>query len=301
MTPLKRLPFHDASQIAGVGHKDRMMTAAFFVLLAHGVLILGVTFSSGQASSANGPTFAVTLVQRHAAKAPKQARLIAQANQRGHGNTKKHVRPAAPVSTEDKTRHAGALGARAHASQRAPAPPSAADNVVTTTGEARHKQASSRLARRPDRSARRLIARLSTPSRAAVDPTAKQATKPEAHDDNPRERTISVDTKKSRFARYLDKWRKHVTRIGNLNYPAAIRRQHLSGQLTLEVALNADGTLRKLTLVKPSKQPALNAAALTIVRSGAPYAPFPESIKKDTDVLKFVFVWQFSNGRLNGG
>jgi protein TonB len=298
MTPLKRLPFHDASQIAGVGHKDRMITAAFFVLLAHGVLILGVTFSTGHARSANGPTFAVTLVQSRTKKAPKHARFIAQANQRGHGNTQKHVRPKSPVSTDDRSRQAGALGARERVNQRAAAPPSAADNILTTTGRARHAEASSRLARRPHQSARLLIARLSTPSRSAADPTERHASKAEAHDDNPRKRTISVNTKESRFARYLDGWRKHVTRIGNLNYPAAIRRQHLSGQLTLEVALNADGTLRKLTLVKPSKHPALNAAALTIVRSAAPYAPFPKSIKKDTDVLRFVYVWQFVNGRL---
>lgn len=31
----------------------------------------------------------------------------------------------------------------------------------------------------------------------------------------------------------------------------------------------------------------------------APFAPFPPSFRKDTDVLRFVYVWRFNGGRLD--
>lgn len=294
---VKRLPYHDASQIAGVSHKDRLVTALFFVLLLHGIAILGITFSTNQ-SSAQGPTFAVTLVQSRSVKPPDHADYIAQANQIGHGNTDEHVRPVAPVSSHAAASRAGQLNAHDDANRPAPRAASKAERLVTTRGDARRAYSGNRTIAQANASPRLLIARLLTSTSDAADPT--ETLKAQATGKNPRDRTISVNTTQSRFARYLDAWRKQVTRIGNLNYPQAIRSKHLTGELTLEVALNADGSLRKVVLLKPSKHAALNAAALTIVRAGAPYPPFPKSIKKDTDVLRFAYVWRFIDGRLAG-
>ncbi|HET7370297.1 MAG TPA: energy transducer TonB [Gammaproteobacteria bacterium] len=295
---IKRLPYHDASQVAGVSHKDRLITAAFFVLLLHGVAILGITFSSGDAPP-NGPTFAVTLVQSRSAEAPDHADYIAQANQVGRGGTDARARPTSPVSSPAQARRDGKLDGRDETHRAAPAVTSAADRIVTTRGDARHAYAGEYAQARANASPRLLIARLMTPLAAAADPTRSR--KARAPGDNPRDRTISVNTEESRFASYLDAWRKQVTRIGNLNYPQAIRANHMSGRLTLEVALDADGSIHKLTLVKPAKHAELNAAALTIVRSGAPYPPFPKTIRKDTDVLRFVYEWRFVDGQLAGG
>lgn len=295
---VKRLPYHDASQVAGVSHKDRLITAAFFVLLLHGVAILGITFSAGDANP-NGPTFAVTLVQSRSVKAPDHADYIAQANQVGRGGTSEQVRPSSPVSSPAAANREGNLRARDDASRAAPAVESSAERIVTTRGDAERAYAGDHAVAHANNSPRLLIARLLTPEAASADPTRSR--KARAPGDNPRDRTISVNTKESKYANYLDSWRKQVTRIGNLNYPQAIRAKHLSGQLTLEVALNADGSIHDLVLVKRSEHSELNAAALTIVRSGAPYPPFPKTISKDTDVLRFVYEWRFVDGQLAGG
>lgn len=297
--PVKHLPYHDASQVAGVSHKDRMLTAGFFVLLLHGIIIMGVTFSPGDVSPNQGPTFAVTLVQSRSVEAPDRADYIAQANQIGHGNTDKRVRPAAPLSAPASTRRNGTLNAPDDANRPAPAIASPAERIVTTRGDASPVRSGRAPRTRANASPRRFVARLATPTSDTADPTERQKAK--APGDNPRDRTISVNTKQSRFAHYLDAWRKQVTRIGNLNYPQSIRANRLSGNLRLEVALNADGSLHSVQLVKPSEHAELNAAALTIVRAGAPYPPFPDSISKDTDVLRFVYEWRFIDGRLTGG
>ena len=108
-----------------------------------------------------------------------------------------------------------------------------------------------------------------------------------------------MNARASRYAEYLDAWRRKVEHIGNLNFPPQIREQHLSGSLALEVALNADGGIRKLTLRRSSPYPLLDQSAIRIVKMAAPFAPFPDNFHKDTDVLRFVYVWRFNGGRLD--
>lgn len=294
-------PYRDSSAIVGISHRDRMLAVILFVLLLHGIVILGITFTVGSAHSAQGPTFAVTLVQSHSANAPQHAHYIAQANQIGHGNTDKAVQPAAKVSEPAPLNRGGTINARDNVNQLAPAIDSKGQRITTTAAaHARRAAASDTPLARDNTSPRLLIARLMTEQADSADPTQQRKTKAQAPGKDLRVRSIAVNTTESRFARYLNAWRQQVTRTGNLNYPQAVRSRHLNGHLQLQVTLNADGSLRDATVVKPSKHPELNAAALSIVRAGAPYPPFPGSIRKDTDVLRFVYEWRFLNGHLSG-
>lgn len=309
---MKKLLYHDISQLAGVDSRDRLIAAGFFVLLLHGILILGVTFSANPVRPTDGTPLAVTLVQSRSVKAPDQADYIAQANQRGEGASSERQRPRAPLSNpaavaEDGVNNAPDSRNRAapgRAPSQTPVGPltnGAHERAVATTADAVAQFFNADLGAAANAAPRMLIARLLTPNADTADPTETQAEHAQAPGKNPRDRVISVNTRESRFARYLDNWRKHVVRLGNLNYPSKIRAQHLSGRLTLEVALNADGSLNGVTLVKPSKHAALNAAAIRIVEMGAPYQAFPPSIRKDTDVLRFVYEWRFTNGKLSSG
>ena len=144
-----------------------------------------------------------------------------------------------------------------------------------------------------------LVARLLTPGDDALMPNDDGMQLPQATDPNPREAFVSVNARESRFAPYLDSWRRKVERIGNLNFPAEIRSRHLTGSLSLEVALNSDGSIRALNLASPSGQAVLDDSAQRIVKLAAPYAPFPPEIRRDTAVLRFVYVWRFNGGKLD--
>ena len=85
------------------------------------------------------------------------------------------------------------------------------------------------------------------------------------------------------------------TEHGNLNYPDEARRRKLYGNLILQVSLKADGTIEEIKVRKSSGHKLLDDAAIRIVRLAAPYAPFPEEIRKETDVLDIVRTWQFLN------
>lgn len=110
----------------------------------------------------------------------------------------------------------------------------------------------------------------------------------------PRRRFIGARTQEYRFAQYVEDWRIKVERIGNLNYPAAARQQHLSGHLLLTVSIRADGSVEKIEINRSSGVSLLDAAAIRIVRLGAPYAPLPPDIRRDTDILSITRTWTFT-------
>jgi protein TonB len=117
----------------------------------------------------------------------------------------------------------------------------------------------------------------------------------QAYTRRPRQRYISARSQSFRDAAYLEAWRDKIERIGNLNYPEEAKRQSLSGSLILDVALNADGTVNTIELRHSSGYKLLDDAAIRIVRLAAPFAPFSEEMRKDTDILHITRTWQFLN------
>jgi protein TonB len=110
----------------------------------------------------------------------------------------------------------------------------------------------------------------------------------------PQRKFIGARTQEYRYAQYIEDWRIKVERIGNLNYPAQARQQKIFGQLRLTVSIRADGSLESVEVSKSSGQRMLDAAAVRIVKLAAPYAPFPDDIRKETDVLSIVRTWTFT-------
>ncbi|HIE56227.1 MAG TPA: energy transducer TonB [Chromatiaceae bacterium] len=90
--------------------------------------------------------------------------------------------------------------------------------------------------------------------------------------------------------------------MSNLNYPDAAKRKKLYGDLLLHVAVKADGSVSEIRVVRSSGHKILDDAAMRIVRLAAPFAPFPEEIRKEVDILDITRTWQFlSNNRLFSG
>lgn len=100
---------------------------------------------------------------------------------------------------------------------------------------------------------------------------------------------------------YFEAWRRKVEQVGELNFPEeAKRRQAMLGP-TLDVALRADGSLHSIALVRSSGNQALDAAARRIVELAAPFAPFPEELRRQYDILHIVRTWEFKqSGQLVG-
>jgi len=117
----------------------------------------------------------------------------------------------------------------------------------------------------------------------------------DAYQKLPRRKFIGARTQEYRFAQYIEDWRVKVERIGNLNYPEQARRQKIYGKLQLSVSIRKDGSVETIEVSKSSGQRILDAAAVRIVKMAAPYAKFPEDIRKDTDVIGITRTWTFTH------
>ena len=78
-----------------------------------------------------------------------------------------------------------------------------------------------------------------------------------------------------------------------MNYPAAARGQ-MYGSLLLTVVIKSNGELERVEVNRSSGQKVLDQAAMRIVKMASPYAVFPESIRRDTDVIEITRTWSFT-------
>lgn len=291
-----------------IAARDRLITTLFFAVLVHAIVILGIGFSASKPGGSS--TLEVTLVQTRSVVPPSQADYVAQANQQGEGNTKKLVRPQSPLSMPSAVNNPGlpegedlisnpGRGQSASDARGLSNAITDQQTAITTVAHTDHYANAHAMPAPQSPSPRVLVARLLTQGDDALMPTDDPVQLPLATSPAPREAFVAVNARASRYAEYLDAWRRKVEHIGNLNFPSQIRTEHLSGALALEVALNADGSIRDLILRKASPYPLLDQSAIQIVKMAAPFAPFPSSFRKDTDVLRFVYVWRFNGGHLD--
>jgi protein TonB len=62
------------------------------------------------------------------------------------------------------------------------------------------------------------------------------------------------------------------------------------------VTIRSDGSVESIELDRSSGLKVLDAAAFKIVRMAGPYAAFPASIRRDTDLLVITRTWFFGQG-----
>lgn len=123
---------------------------------------------------------------------------------------------------------------------------------------------------------------------------AQIAKEQENYQKRPKRKSIGARAQEYRFAAYVESWRQKVEKIGNLNYPEAAREQKIYGQLQMTVYIKSDGHLEKIEIRRSSGFPVLDEAAKRIVELGAPYAMFPDDIRKEVDILDITRTWTFT-------
>jgi protein TonB len=280
---------------------DRLGMMLFLGTLLHGLVILGVTFSlPDKQPDDSTTTLDIILVEKKSTEKPEKADFLAQANQEGGGEQEKKHRPRQPVQGISPVPSPSP-------SKTAPSPPPAtqarpkAKKIVTST--AGKDFVLSRPDEKPKPETKRInAARLINLSRDIASLTSEIDRKIDHYASRPRKKHVDASTREYRFASYIKSWTQKVERIGNLNYPDEARRQKLSGRLQLSVGLHQDGSIESITLKHSSGYAVLDDAAVRIVKLGAPYAPLPENIRKDVDILYIVRTWEFlSSNQLRGG
>ncbi len=272
---------------------ERLSSLLFLVALAHGILILGISFTADEADNSDQlPSLKVTLVMDTAevARRNDDAEYLAQRDQLGGGDIDASDRPTSTLASADPTAMLGDLtGADLQDALPTDSAPDA-ELLVTRNTSAQQITADPKPNEQASDVPEHKMAMIDNPApeslAAELDDVARN---PES---DQRELIISPDTRLSVLAVYLNAWRARVERIGTANFPAELLVADLVHP-TLEVAIGADGTLKDITVVKSSGSSQLDRAALTILRKAAPFPPLPEAVQAEYDVLRFAYDWQF--------
>ena len=270
----------------------RLSSTLFLTALAHGVVILGITFSGTVLSPPpEAPTLKVSLVTGRADPDVTDAEFLANQSQAGSGDTQDARRPTTSISTAELMNLEGdRRGADLRdAEVQLPAP--AAEQLVTTGDNdqqiAAEPDAPEDTAARRERAAEMLHVDAAQSRAAELDVTMES---PENETDDP----TGPSTLRSILANYLSDWRTRVERIGTANFPreflansAAIRRP------TLEVAIGADGSLLDIVIQQSSGDRAVDQAAINILRLAAPFDSLPAAVEREYGEIRFAYEWDF--------
>jgi len=303
----KALFIHSAT----LSNNDSLLIAIFIAVIVHIVLVLGMNFTTPQAERIN-KSIDITLVNTPAKKAPKKADFLAQEHQLGAGEQPKKPEPPAQKLPSQGNSQAKQIKKSAPEENKPKVPqkiitqenkksapeeskPKVPQKIITQEKAEKKVVTASKTAavnhqpeNHPQLTAESLqqqIAQLGTEIRQSK-PSAEQ-TKIKFID--------AVSAHKYVAAQYMKDWESKVERTGNLNYPEAATKKNFSGTLTMDVGVNADGSIYSIRINRSSGNPALDEAAKKIVRMSAPFAPLPLELRKELDVLVITRVWKFSD------
>ena len=273
---------------------DRFSVSIMIAMGLHAAVLLGISFALElNPLTQAAETLDVILVNFRSETPPDDADFLAQASQRGGGESDEATKPSQAVSAAVPSLGEGSM------------PVSSPEVIPDPTRDSRQRVISEDPLARPVQQVTRVEhPEPEFPSAADLLQQSMQIAKLQSDLEResewksklPRRRFISANTREYIFASYMQAWVAKVERVGNLNYPAELRRKKLVGDLLMTVGVNRDGSVESINIRRSSGMPELDRAAERIVRLAAPYSPLPTNISDKIDVLHITRTWRFSSG-----
>ena len=266
-----------------------MGKALSFSVVLHLILIFVIGFKLEQAS-APSPTVEVTLARHPAEQSPEDSDYIAQFDQQGSGTEaekKELTADRIPPLESPIVRETELLQPmEEQIQQQNPVE----QEIISTTGDTDNTRDQAEEERREGQ-----IQTNPQTVREIASLRAKLAQQRQLYSKIPRKLVLTAaSAKASDHAEYLRQWIEWVERVGNENYPEEARRKQIFGAIRLAVALERDGNVASIEILKSSGQRVLDQAAVRIVRLAAPFAPIPDTIKEDQ--VEVIRTWNFIPG-----
>ncbi len=272
---------------------DVLTITLFGAAAAHAIFILGVSFNPLLQELRTPPPLEVVLVQRTDSERPEEADYLAESAQDGGGENEDQTRPSSPFTSDQDLDTDGIAPTAMQASS--PKPSVAADDAVLTTlysdreinSETEEKEATedSELVAEVKVDHSFEIARL----QAEIDRQQEQTAK------RPKKKFLTARTHEATSAKYMYRWVEKVERIGNLNYPDAVRRNRLAGAVVMTVGILKNGSIESILIEESSGQRILDDAAKRIVQLASPFEPLIGKLGEETDILYITRTWDFQS------
>jgi protein TonB len=264
--------------------------AIVVAVAAHALLIFGVSFSMGQDPAALIQDVAKAMTENM--QPNEDAHFIANASQEGGGTVQQHVRQesaqTSPLSAEQINETQDVIDLQRQVRQQR-----YQESYLRTTLSWRQasvesdndsKQAQDDLVAQEERLRKQIAtleAQLSQRQQLYVT----------------KSKVVTVDsnsTTRGAAADYIDTFREHVERVGNLHYPVQARAQGITGEVRLMVIISDDGKIKAIRLLESSDSTILDEAAKQSVRQAAPFGKFTKDMS-DIVELRLIRTYRYSD------
>ncbi len=277
---------------APIKSSDRLGFTVFIAILLHVVIILGVAFEYEDEARPPLTDMEVIFIQNFTESDKSDADYLAQVTQQGGGNTEERLRPKSPPPSELPSDNPNLSPAQQVEMIAASEAKPVQEQLVKEIDELADlvKQQTQDLDIPQGLTAQQLVQR----SMEIASLNAELSDAWETYSEIPRKKYISAATKEYVAAAYMSSWQDKVERIGSIT----ARQKNIHGSLVIEVDIKPDGSVHGIIILQSSGKPALDAAAMDIINLAKPFAPFPEALKKETDILAIIRTWQFQEGGL---
>ena len=263
------------------------MIAVAFSVLAHASL-LAIRFAAPDAFRLQpaDPGLEVILVNAKHERAPVKAEALAQANLDGGGNAE-GGRAQSPLPDLKRIENGDSIKAL---QRRIAELEERQKNVLTRVAPSNH--ASAPVAERDKPDPNRTGADNVDSTRAIARMAAEITQRISDENKRPKKTFISPSTREVGYAMYYKTMQKRVEEVGTLNFPQQ-NGNKLYGELVVYIPVFQDGSLYDKEggprIERSSGNPALDKAALAIVRRAAPFGKFPANMRSsDKDDLWIV-------------
>lgn len=267
-----------------------LSVAIVIAVSAHALVIFGISFSIGQDPAAMMQDVAKALTDNM--KPNEDAQFIADADQVGGGTVSEQIRQesaqSSPLSAEQMSETQDVINLERQVRQQ-----QYQESYLRTTLSWRQasvesdndsKQAQDDIAAQEER-LRKQIATLEAQLSQRQQVFATKS------------KVVTVDsnsTKRGAAADYLNTFREHVERVGNLQYPVQARAQGITGEVRLMVVISNNGQIKAIRLLESSGSTILDEAAKQSVRQAAPFGKFTADMS-DIVELRLIRTYRYSD------
>ena len=266
--------------------ENRLLYIALAIsLMAHGALLAMRFVAPGPAPvQATDPGLEVILVNAKHNKAPLKADAVAQANLDGGGNVDQG-RSKSPMPDMRKTE----MGDSVKANKRRIQELEERQKHLLTQVNSSSPVAAPPITEQAKPDPLPTGADLLESSKAIARRVAEISETIEDQNKRPKKTMITPSTREAGYATYYKTMQKRIEDFGTLNFPNVNGRK-LYGQLMLSIPVFQDGTIYEkdggIKVERSSGNPALDEAAMRIVRRSAPFGKFPPNmLSSDRDDL----------------
>ena len=256
----------------------------------HALIIFGVSFSTGQDPAAMMQDVAKALTDNM--KPNEDAHYIASASQEGGGTVSEQVRQetaqTSPLAAEQMSETQDIINLEKKVRQQR-----YQESYLRTTlswreanveSDNESMQEQDDIAEQEER-LRKQIATLEAQLSQRQQVFATQS------------KVVTVDsnsTTRGAAADYINTFREHVERVGNLQYPTQARAQGITGEVRLMVIISDDGNIKAIRLLESSGSTILDEAAKQSVRQAAPFGKFTKDMS-DIVELRLIRTYRYSD------